>query len=297
MPPKRRSESGPDENRPNNREEGQNPSDILEEIDEIIEEYNGWVDDGLLHGHLAFGVAELPRGLLEEGTSTERVSATLTTFKKYCIAVKARVEWGNLDLRFHISHLDRPLEVLQRQLLMCVCANLDTLVKLAKELEDTLSTKPSPSEYAISSVWKDCQARPNPILCLRPSDNMGLPLTLLHQIFAKFQTLRLRPLPNSTLGAHSPFVALRLCRCTGDGYEDKDARGDAFDIAVGSFLPKCGGQSKLIWTRRWWQSGPCLPSDGTCAVFREDKEEMGGQGMHILRLHVHTIWHVRIWKE
>lgn len=244
MPPKRRSESGPDENRPNNREEGQNPSEILEEIDEIIEEYNGWVDDGLLHGHLAFGVAELPRGLLEEGTSTERVSATLTTFKKYCIAVKARVEW----------------EVLQRQLLMCVCANLDTLVKLAKELEDTLSTKPSPSEYAISSVWKDCQARPNPILCLRPSDNMGLPLTLLHQIFSKFQTLRLRPLPNSTLGAHSPFVALRLCRCTGDGYEDKDARGDAFDIAVGSFLPKCGGQSKLIWTRRWWQSGPCLPS-------------------------------------
>ncbi len=87
----------------------------------------------------------------------------------------------------------------------------------------------SPSSFSKSSGWTHQQNRPAFINCLRPVERSGLPLNLLHPLFAKFLTL-IEGAPDST---DSNFilaqqVAARLCQEMPEAFDSEEARLKTF---------------------------------------------------------------------
>ncbi|PVF91268.1 hypothetical protein CPB86DRAFT_366083 [Serendipita vermifera] len=88
--------------------------------------------------------------------------------------------------------------------------------------------KPPPCEFADYKQWRIHQEKANPILCLRPADQKGLPLPLMHPAFCTFT----RHLHEPLLDEHTPkylTMADKLCQVMPSAFNSEAARRDAFE--------------------------------------------------------------------
>jgi hypothetical protein len=103
---------------------------------------------------------------------------------------------------------------------------------LSIDIKVTLVGKPPPSDYAMARNWADSQKLLNPMLCMRPIECRGLPVFLLHSVFAQYLSLSEKALP-VTHGARIALgVAKVLCDTMGDYFEDESTRRNAFIRAI-----------------------------------------------------------------
>lgn len=94
-------------------------------------------------------------------------------------------------------------------------------------IKNALLSKPPPSEYA-KKTWVEGQAKTFPMLCMRPARCRGLPILLLHPIFARYRWLSKKTLPNTAEAKVSLRVAGELCNTMVDHFESEDDRRRAF---------------------------------------------------------------------
>ena len=87
---------------------------------------------------------------------------------------------------------------------------------LVRQLQNDL---PAPSDFARHEVWPEAQ-KDAPILCLRPPNARGLPLTTLHHVFLRFQHETSSTLPTTETVAVQ-IAASELCSRMGEPFEDK----------------------------------------------------------------------------
>ena len=94
-------------------------------------------------------------------------------------------------------------------------------------IKAALLRKPAPSEYA-KKTWVEEQNKAYPMLCMRPVRCRGLPISLLHPIFATYLSLSKKTLPGTPKAKVLLHVARELCNTMGDHFESEDARRGAF---------------------------------------------------------------------
>jgi hypothetical protein len=99
-------------------------------------------------------------------------------------------------------------------------------------IKSALLSKPPPSEYAKAASWVECQDRPNPMLCMRPVKCRGLPVFLLHSVFAEYLSLSQKVLPPTDEAKIALKVARTLCNTMGNHFENEKTRRDAFFKAI-----------------------------------------------------------------
>lgn len=118
-----------------------------------------------------------------------------------------------------------------------VKTRLKTLYDLYKELLAADNSPPSASHYAKPGVWLEWQKKPTAILNMRPSFNQGLPISVLHPIFARFRATLQHPSPDTTdpLIHH---VAFDLCTKMADAYGDERARLAEFEKCIKPLFPE-----------------------------------------------------------
>ena len=91
---------------------------------------------------------------------------------------------------------------------------------LARQLQNDL---PAPSDFGRHEVWPEAQ-KGAPILCLRPPNARGLPLTTLHHVFCRFQYESSRPLPMTTETVAVQIAASKLCLGMGEAFKNEAER-------------------------------------------------------------------------
>ncbi|CAG8692906.1 4756_t:CDS:2, partial [Acaulospora colombiana] len=84
--------------------------------------------------------------------------------------------------------------------------------------------KPPPPEYATARNWADSQQLLNPMLCMRPVKCRGLPIFLLHGVFAQYLSLGKQPLPVTREARIALQVARTLCNTMGDYFDEESTR-------------------------------------------------------------------------
>lgn len=96
------------------------------------------------------------------------------------------------------------------------------------------SPKPSPSDYALN--WPS-MVIPN-LLCGRPPEKRGLPLSTLHDAFREFilQANSLLPL-GCPLAIRALQAAAGLCHCMGESFTNDSERSSQFDKCVQGLFP------------------------------------------------------------
>ena len=104
-------------------------------------------------------------------------------------------------------------------------------------IRQLLNDLPALSKFAQPSVWPKVQ-KTTPILCLRPPNARGLPLTTLHHVFCRFQYKLSRPLPMMTETVAVQIAASKLCLRIGEAFKNEAERGEAFDECVDGILEK-----------------------------------------------------------
>jgi len=109
----------------------------------------------------------------------------------------------------------------------------EKFIRLVRQLQNDLSV---PSDFARHTVWPEAQ-KDTLILCLRPPNARGLPLTTLHDIFLCFQHEISRPLPTTETMAVQ-IVTWELCSRMGGAFEDEISCGKVFDECVSGILEK-----------------------------------------------------------
>jgi len=152
----------------------------------------------------------------------------------------------------------------------------EEFIMLVRQLQDDL---PAPSDFAQPSVWPEAQEGA-PILCLRPSDARGLPLTTLHHVFRRFQHEVSGPLAMTAETVAVQIAASELCSRMGEPFEDEASRGRAFDECVSGVLEKGEADCEL----KPYPSGHhgkidrCIREANIPIALREDKLEYGHGG-------------------
>ncbi|OBZ78427.1 hypothetical protein A0H81_02391 [Grifola frondosa] len=112
-------------------------------------------------------------------------------FKEVLIAWRFATNKAISETAFDRSLLESRLLVPERATkpLLDVIKNANddyaTFCDLQGKVMDAL---PSPSYFARPDVWPVAQAKHGAILCLRPVEKRGLPLSTLHDVFRKFRT-------------------------------------------------------------------------------------------------------------
>ncbi|KZT06284.1 uncharacterized protein LAESUDRAFT_188415 [Laetiporus sulphureus 93-53] len=117
--------------------------------------------------------------------------------------------------------------------------------KFSRLFKRVLNSLPPPSEFARPSVWPTVQSSSAGIFCLRPTDNRGLPICTLHDVFRRFLVRLHEPLPPpSATNRHNKRVAgasiratAMLCREMGDAFYSQGERSEYFDECVQELLP------------------------------------------------------------
>ena len=104
--------------------------------------------------------------------------------------IARRSEWGGSSKR--LSGKSKRQEAGCQACFLAWMNYCESLTLLSIGLKDTLLSKPSPSDYA--KTWVDCQEKTHPILCIRPVACCGLPIFLLHPVFATYLSLSKKPL-------------------------------------------------------------------------------------------------------
>ena len=110
----------------------------------------------------------------------------------------------------------------------------EKFVMLVRQL---LNDLPAPSAFANPSVWRKAQEA-TPILCLRPPNARGLPLTTLHHAFRQFHYESSSPLPTTTETVAVQIAASQLCLRMGEAFNNEAERGEVFDECVDGILEK-----------------------------------------------------------
>jgi len=100
------------------------------------------------------------------------------------------------------------------------------------DIKSILLNKPPPSEYAKARRWADLQSLPNPMLCMRPVICRGLPVFLLHSVFATYISLSKEPLPATSEARVALQAARALCNTMSNYFTGESDRRDAFLQAV-----------------------------------------------------------------
>ena len=151
----------------------------------------------------------------------------------------------------------------------------EKFTRLVRQLQNDL---PAPSDFARHSVWPEAQ-KDAPILCLRPPNARGLPLTTLHHVFLQFQHEISRPLPTTETVAVQ-IAASELCARMGEAFEDETSRGKAFDECVNGVLKKGVVERYLKPTLlgRCGKVDRCIEEANIPIALREDKLEFGHGG-------------------
>ncbi|TFK49812.1 hypothetical protein OE88DRAFT_387812 [Heliocybe sulcata] len=135
--------------------------------------------------------------------------------------------------------------------------------------------KPSPSDYALH--WAS-QGVPS-LLCGRPPDRHGPPLSTLHDVFREFIVRVGSPLPLGCPRAiQAQRAAVSLCRWMGESFVDQTSRSTKFDDCVRGLFPEWRNQRQLKppdevctgYVDRTLES-----VDGRIFVFREDRRDIG----------------------
>ena len=96
------------------------------------------------------------------------------------------------------------------------------------DIKNTLLSKPPQSQYAKAKRWVDLQNLPNPMLCMRPVSCRGLPIFLLHSVFATYISLSKEPPSAIPLARIALQVAGALCNTMGNYFMKESARRGAF---------------------------------------------------------------------
>jgi hypothetical protein len=103
---------------------------------------------------------------------------------------------------------------------------------LSLDIKTILLTKPPPSEYAKAKGWVEFQNHPNPMLCMRPVKCRGLPIFLLHPVFAEYLSLSKKVLPPTDKAKIALKAARTLCNTMGNYFENEKTRRSAFSKAI-----------------------------------------------------------------
>ena len=151
----------------------------------------------------------------------------------------------------------------------------EKFTRLVRQLQNDL---PPPSDFAQPSVWPEAQ-KDAPILCLRPPNARGLPLTTLHHVFLHFQREISRPLPTTETVAVQ-IAASELCSRMGEAFEDERSRSEAFDECVSGVLEK-GVVEDYLRSSPFGRCGKvdrCIQKANIPIALREDKLEFGHGG-------------------
>jgi len=152
----------------------------------------------------------------------------------------------------------------------------EEFIILVRQLQNDL---PAPSDFAQPSVWPEAQ-KGAPILCLRPSDARGLPLTTLHHVFRRFQYEMSRPLAMTAETVAVQIAASELCSRMGEAFEDERSRGKAFDECVSGVLEKgeTDYELKPYPSGHYGKIDRCIQEAHVPIALREDKLEFGQGG-------------------
>ena len=147
---------------------------------------------------------------------------------------------------------------------------------LVRQLQNDL---PAPSDFGQLSVWPEAQEA-TPILCLRPPNARGLPLTTLHDVFRCFQHETSRPVPTTDETVAVQIAAWNLCSKMGEAFEDEAERGEAFDVCVNGVLEKGKVEHKLQPhpASHWGTIDRCILEANIPIALREDKVEFAEGG-------------------
>ncbi len=102
---------------------------------------------------------------------------------------------------------------------------LSTISKLIEDVLTKLNGLPPPSAYARLATWHVWQEKATAILNLRPPTNQGLPIEVLHPVFATFRN----DVSSMRLDKWSPKVKVNiasreLCEEMACSFEDETAR-------------------------------------------------------------------------
>jgi hypothetical protein len=100
------------------------------------------------------------------------------------------------------------------------------------DIKAVLLNKPPPSDYTKAKSWADAQNPPNPLLCMRPVNCRGLPIFLLHSVFAAYLSLSREPLPATGEARVALQAARALCNTMANYFIDEPARTHVFLQAI-----------------------------------------------------------------
>jgi len=139
-----------------------------------------------------------------------------------------------------------------------------------------LNNPPAPSDFGKLSVWPGVQ-KDAPILCLRPPDARGLPLTTLHDVFRRFQLEASGSFGTTTETVAVQIAASELCARMGEAFEDEKTRGLVFDECVNGVLESGKAEFKLRRdpVSHYGVIDRCIREANIPIVLREDKAEFG----------------------
>lgn len=93
--------------------------------------------------------------------------------------------------------------------------------------------KPTPSEFADLQTWSKFQQRDDAILCLRPADRRGWPISLMHKAFCDFTRHFLQPRLDTETTEYL-LMAGKLCDEMPSAFGSEIQRRDAFDAIFSS---------------------------------------------------------------
>ena len=145
---------------------------------------------------------------------------------------------------------------------------------LFNTLADSL---PSPSEFGRPGIWPAAQ-KGHPILCLRPSEAKGLPLSTLHNVFRQFlcdTSHRLAESMTTDEAVAARVAAAKLRYLMGDSFENKNERSKALGYCVSGIFPTSTVETQYILTKdsNYNQVDRAILEGGIAVALREDKLE------------------------
>ncbi|CAG8601484.1 12629_t:CDS:2, partial [Acaulospora colombiana] len=113
---------------------------------------------------------------------------------------------------------------------------LDSVITLSKAFIERQMCPPSANSYAQSMTWPAWQKRSTAILNLRPSQNQGLPISILHNIFSGFRAFMADPPPKTDNLPAAYQTAYNICLRMADSFSDAEARRNDFQNHLMQFF-------------------------------------------------------------
>jgi len=144
------------------------------------------------------------------------------------------------------------------------------------------STRLTPSQFG-SGAWPDEQAKHSDILCLRPPERTGVPLSTLHDAFHRFRCVVKIPFQQSPQTIAAARAADRLVRLMGSSFEDEMDRTKVFNQCIEPVFASKQWQLQVSVDREAERCSGSIDAfhagNSTVAtILRQDKMELGHDG-------------------